>query len=788
MAYQARSNSDNKEEEKARADANNAKNVRNAADIAIASKHPYGVAIGGAIKGADKLTGGRASKALGKGLTNLNRMSPMGKMAQGASNKFAESGISDKAGKAASIYNSAQGAGGKNPGETPNQVKNKRTAGGDQNNDTLPSSDEKKNENVPGSSNNDDGKKKSSKLGPSSDDDSVEEEQQEEKSSAGMSSVFGVFGVRKIVIMVTLTVLPFLLVLFFFIVISSTVLEIFTTYDDAFGVSSVAGEENGNMNYSTTDKSQNSFFERVNDVKLRYQAQGRSFEAYKVAAVYSALHSNNRKFTYNDMTDEVISDVADAMFEGNYYSDSIFKTNLISTVFPKYAAGSSSKYDDMADEVIKYIDDYESIVGVSHQNRVSGSYSSCASTGSCTYDIKGYYIQGKGIVPETIQVNDLYVRLMQCGIGNNHNYGGQFGKPLAGEALVPFEKYILGVAYQEIGPDAPAEAIKAQMVAARSYILARHAVMGSWRTLKKESGRWIIQVASCTQDQVYCDPDQGCSSNDGQWGQIHSGLSYDTGFSKQPMPKNSPLRTYATETSGEVLVNKNGYIIYTDYLQYEQDQFVDLADRGLNYKQILLQVYNQGSRKSGAFNILKSSCTNSGSTCSNASGSFTNWRQTDPAWANIKIGSSGKTIGQIGCNVTSIAIQIARSGVATSISDFNPGTFVEAMNGVGGFGKGGDTQYYPVSKIAPSFQFSNSVNVRGMSRNNKLNTLKNILADSNNYVIAEVAGDTGQHWVAVESVQGDAIKMIDPGSNATDMWTRYNWNNTTNFVYFRAVR
>ena len=33
-----------------------------------------------------------------------------------------------------------------------------------------------------------------------------------------------------------------------------------------------------------------------------------------------------------------------------------------------------------------------------------------------------------------------------------------------------FEKYILGVAYQEIGPDAPAEAIKAQMVAARSYI------------------------------------------------------------------------------------------------------------------------------------------------------------------------------------------------------------------------------------------------------------------------------------------------------------------------------
>lgn len=144
------------------------------------------------------------------------------------------------------------------------------------------------------------------------------------------------------------------------------------------------------------------------------------------------------------------------------------------------------------------------------------------------------------------------------------------------------------------------------MVAARSYILARHADMGGWRTLKQESsGKWVLQVAACTQDQVYCDPDQGCSSNDGQWGQVHSGLNHGSGFKRAAMASDSPLRTYANETAGEVLVNNQGYIIYSGYLQTEQNKFISLAKSGMNYKQILLQVYNQGSRNYGATSIQK---------------------------------------------------------------------------------------------------------------------------------------------------------------------------------------
>ena len=54
------------------------------------------------------------------------------------------------------------------------------------------------------------------------------------------------------------------------------------------------------------------------------------------------------------------------------------------------------------------------------------------------------------------------------------------------------------------------------------------------------------------------------------------------------------------------------------------------------------------------------------------------------------------------------------------------------------------------------------------------------------YLAVEVKGDTGQHWVAVMSVNGSNINIVDPGSAATVMWNQYSWNNTSQFVYFRT--
>ena len=46
-------------------------------------------------------------------------------------------------------------------------------------------------------------------------------------------------------------------------------------------------------------------------------------------------------------------------------------------------------------------------------------------------------------------------------------------------------------------------------------------------------------------------------------------------------------------------------------------------------------------------------------------------------------------------------------------------------------------------------------------------------------------GDTGQHWVAIIDTKGNKVTIADPGSSATDLWSKYNWKNTSQFVYFK---
>lgn len=90
---------------------NNANNIRNAADVAIATKNPYAVAAGTAVKAADKLTGGRSTQALGRAMTTANKFSPGGRKIQGLSNRLSESGASDKIGKVAAAKNGMAGSG-----------------------------------------------------------------------------------------------------------------------------------------------------------------------------------------------------------------------------------------------------------------------------------------------------------------------------------------------------------------------------------------------------------------------------------------------------------------------------------------------------------------------------------------------------------------------------------------------------------------------------------------------------------------------------------------------------
>ena len=172
-----------------------------------------------------------------------------------------------------------------------------------------------------------------------------------------------------------------------------------------------------------------------------------------------------------------------------------------------------------------------------------------------------------------------------------------------------------------------------------------------------------------------------------------------------------------------------------------------------------------------------------------SSGEIATWKQKGREWSNIRIGNTNKTIGDVGCLVTSVSILIKKSGVPTKdIYPFNPGTFVTALNNVYGF-DGANLQYGPISKVVPGFVYQDRVMLKGKTKQEKLSIIRKY-QESGYYLAAEVAGatETSQHWVAIDNVVGDKIYMLDPGSEATDMWAQYDWNLTTQFVYFKATK
>ena len=169
------------------------------------------------------------------------------------------------------------------------------------------------------------------------------------------------------------------------------------------------------------------------------------------------------------------------------------------------------------------------------------------------------------------------------------------------------------------------------------------------------------------------------------------------------------------------------------------------------------------------------------------SGEYVNWRQAGQSWSNIKIGNTNSTLGQIGCLVTSISILIEKSGCNTTISPFNPGTFLEALNKNNAFDGSGNLQYAGVTRAVPNFSYVGYVNLRGKSRTEKLALITQYF-NQGYYLAIEVKGATpgNQHWVAITGISGNNVIIVDPASDGTDLWSSYEWGKTSQFNYFKA--
>lgn len=626
------------------------------------------------------------------------------------------------------------------------------------------------------------------------DSDKNEEQTEEESQGSGLSSLLGnsrkssggslsylASGFLKMspVVKILLVVVAISLPLIIFFMAISPLLVVNST--------SAIGIADGNEDYKTTEEEEK-FQERIQEVQEEYSEDGKSFEAKYIGAVYTILSTYSGDYTYKNMTKSKIREIADLMFDENgSFSEDTFKENLQNSYFPDKIPGKDEEtykryVDDMFD-ILKYYDD----------NKNKNKSISTGTTGDvCTYDIKGMNTEqyGTGIKSKNINASDIKVRLMSAG----GICDGTFGQPIEGEDLVPLEKYILGVAYAE-DENAPEEAFKAQLVVARSFVLSVADASGNanGKKIVEEDGQWILQITNCVTDQVYCDPDEGCSKNgprDNQYLVVHSGMKATTQY-KPAMAENDQRRQWASEVAGKVALDSSGRLYLPNFRDTDQKAWDGLANQGLDYTQIILKHYP------GVASISDSDCTDNSTGDGSSAGSYVGWKQTDSRWKDVVLGGgtdSSRSIGNIGCLATSISMLIAKSGAIDGLptantlkGNFNPGTFVEAMNKAGGFDSGGKLYWANVRKVVPNFVYDSSSKqtLSGLSRAAKLKAINNKISQSNTYCVVEVKGGQGQHWVAIDSVNGTNIKMLDPGSKATNLWKEYDYKRTSMIQCFK---
>jgi len=434
---------------------------------------------------------------------------------------------------------------------------------------------------------------------------------------------------------------------------------------------------------------------------------------------------------------------------------------------------STADIDIIIEEIYDQRDFYNYLIG----DKTNYMLSNTACSGGCTYNVDGK------------EITNLKVRLMQC-------RDGTWGEPVPGEELVDFETYILGVVYAEIGSNPPAEAAKTQAIAARNFALTRPKRMGNAAglSLEKEGDIWILSIRNCTEDQVYCDPVNGCSnttkpSESGNSTTIYSGVNTKEYPYFGPLPEDSVLRTAVAEVAGKVLLDEDGQLVKTGYTNTNQQKWKKQANEGMDYTEILFAEYEETRT------ITEGKCT---SVCS-TTGDYAQWKQCGAPWSNIVIGD-GKSICDIGCLATSVSIQLARSGVPLQNinGEFNPGTFVNAIkpNGFiyrdenGNSIPGGTLFVYDsASWIAPNFKYQGDLHISltGKTKTQKAYEIQNLI-NQGCYVVMEVKGNGGgQHWVAVDYVSGETVYMMDPASTEVNAWKQYPHHWTSQAVCYKVT-
>lgn len=150
-----------------------------------------------------------------------------------------------------------------------------------------------------------------------------------------------------------------------------------------------------------------------------------------------------------------------------------------------------------------------------------------------------------------------------------------------------------------------------------------------------------------------------------------------------------------------------------------------------------------------------------------ASNDYTTWKQGDPAWNQKEAWpksqysrASLRTMRDGGCAVTSIAMLLRQYNVVTesNVNKFNPWIFNEQLKANGCFDSAADLYWGRVSNVYPSFKYVG----------NKTYSLANIRSLYNSGYACVIKVNSN-HYVALRSVNGSTVNIMDPGYNRTTL-------------------
>ena len=147
-----------------------------------------------------------------------------------------------------------------------------------------------------------------------------------------------------------------------------------------------------------------------------------------------------------------------------------------------------------------------------------------------------------------------------------------------------------------------------------------------------------------------------------------------------------------------------------------------------------------------------------------AVGDFRSWTQCKQSWSSIVVPKSSQNMCQIGCLITSITMQVARSGTVVTTESLDPGIAVKKFT----FAKGGNLYWNSVRNLAPNFIYKSKISLAGM---NKQSVASKLLSyDSSKYYIVLGVGKISRnklhHYVALDYVDAsnNEVYIMDPAS------------------------